>query len=216
MEQTLLTPAQKTLLSLVAGEPRLASFYLTGDIALTTYYLKHRISDDLDFFTFEEPDKTFLREFAGRIKEKLQAGDIRYERLYDRNLFFFNLNNEELKIEFSRYPFHRLDETKTEDGIAIDSLRDIAANKLMALTDRFDPKDFVDIYFIAQTTELKNIRTDVVKKFDITLDDMFLGGEFAKARRIEALPRMIKPLTIEQLKAFFEKEAKKLESSILE
>jgi predicted nucleotidyltransferase component of viral defense system len=34
--------------------------------------------------------------------------------------------------------------------VRVDSEYDIAANKLMALVDRFDPKDCVDLYFLLQ------------------------------------------------------------------
>ena len=36
---------------LLALKPLLSSFYLTGGIALGRFYLKHRFSEDLDFFT---------------------------------------------------------------------------------------------------------------------------------------------------------------------
>jgi predicted nucleotidyltransferase component of viral defense system len=36
---------------------------------------------------------------------------------------------------------------------------DILANKLMAMTDRLDPKDYVDVYFILQDNKC-NIRRD--------------------------------------------------------
>ena len=56
---------------------------------------------------------------------------------------------------------------------------------------------------------------DEAKKFGISVGDVFLGGELAKVRRIEALPKMIKPLTIEELKEFFEKQAKELKNKVL-
>ena len=51
MEQTILTDIQRQVLTEVANEPFLRDFYLSGGTALSAYYLLHRISDDLDFFT---------------------------------------------------------------------------------------------------------------------------------------------------------------------
>lgn len=215
MEQTILTPAQKAVIDLVAKEQHLTHFYLTGGTALAAYYLQHRISDDLDFFNLEKPDQLFLHTFAQKIQKTLGAQNVRYERLYDRNQFFFTFPNEELKIEFTQYPFPQLDRPTKKDGILVDSIRDIAANKLVTILDRFDPKDFVDLYFFLQTTGLRFIQKDAETKFDMKIGDVFLGGELAKVRRIETLPKMLKPLTVEELKAFFTEKVKELSPNVL-
>lgn len=215
MEQTLLTSNQRKVIELVASEKKLNDIYLTGGTALANYYLKHRISDDLDFFTSKEPDTIFLHKFASSLKDALEAQNLRFEKLHDRNQFFLEFEKEELKIEFTLYPFTQLEKPKVEDGIKIDSLRDIAANKMMTILDRFDPKDFVDLYFILQKTDLQKVRQDAEEKFGQKISGLFLGSELAKVQRIEALPKMIKPLTIETLKKFFTEEAKKLAPEIL-
>lgn len=68
MESDILTPPQKAILGLVAEEIALGSFYLSGGTALTAYHLRHRTSDDLDFFTHDAPDLVFLHAFSERIK----------------------------------------------------------------------------------------------------------------------------------------------------
>ncbi len=214
MEQTILKPWQEKVIALVAKEPRLANFYLTGGTALAAYYLYHRLSDDLDFFCFEEADNIFLHAFAERLKTDIGAESLRYERLYDRSQYFFLVDQAELKVEFSRYPFKQLEDVKLVGGARVDSFRDVAANKLMALIDRFDPKDFVDMFFILKKAKIANIRTDVELKFGMKIDNIFLGGELAKAKRIEALPQMIRPVTKEELKMFFGELAKKLSPDI--
>jgi len=199
----------------VAEEPKLADFYLTGGTALAAYYLHHRISDDLDFFSFNEPDTFFIHEFINKLRIELAAKTVRFEKLHDRNQFFFVLGENELKVEFTKYPFKQLESPKIMEQLKIDSLRDIGANKLMAALERFDPKDFVDLYYLLESTELENIRKDTEIKFGLKIGGIFLGGELAKVRRIEALPKMLKPLTIEELKEFFSQEIKKLSPEIL-
>lgn len=209
-------PWQKKVIASVVSEQKLASFYLSGGTALAAYYLSHRISEDLDFFIFEDPDILFLHQFAQRLKGELGAKEVRYEKLHDRSQFFFAMDPGEVKVEFSKYPFRQLEETSKRDGISIDSLRDIAANKLMAMLDRFDPKDFVDIFFILRQMKFNEVRADGEKKFGIKIGDVFLGGEIAKVRRIEALPKMVKPLPIKELKDFFANLAKDFESNIFQ
>lgn len=214
MEQTPLNETQRKVLNLVAGEPGLKKFYLTGGTALAGYYLFHRISDDLDFFTFAEPDTMFLHAFAKRLKTALKAKEMRFERLYDRNQFFFDLGGQELKIEFTKFPFKQMEKPRKADKVRIDGLRDIAANKLMAMLERFEPKDFVDLFFILQKLDLKKVRRDAETKFGAKIDHIFLGGELVKVRRIKALPKMLKPLTIEELKNFFAERARELSPKI--
>ena len=85
-----------------------------------------------------------------------------------------------------------------------------------ALLERFDPKDFVDLFYLLQSTNLENIRKDAETKFGVKIGGIFLGGELAKVGRIEALPKMLKPLTIAELKEFFSRQIKSLSSEILE
>ncbi|OGC03643.1 hypothetical protein A2276_07230 [candidate division WOR-1 bacterium RIFOXYA12_FULL_43_27] len=216
MEQAVLTETQKTAIKTVGSEPKLSGFYLSGGTALSGYYLQHRWSDDLDFFTDQKPDLVFLHSFIEKLKATIGANSVRYERLNDRNIFFLQTGREELKMEFSEYPFPQLEKSVVKDGIKIDSLRDIAANKLMAMLDRFDPKDFVDLFFLLKGFKLDTIRKDVEKKFGIKVDDVFLGGELAKVKRVEALPKMIKKITAQELKDFFSQKAKELESKVIE
>lgn len=215
MGQEIVTPEQKKIINIFTHKPEMDSFYLTGGTALAGYYLYHRISDDLDFFIFDEPDRMFLHEFANDLQKALKAKSVRYERLYGRSQFFFTLDNQELKVEFAKYHFQQLEKPNVVNGLRVDTLRDISANKMMAMLDRFDPKDFIDLYFILQQFSLENIRKDAEKKFEIKIGDLFLGGELVKVRRIQALPKMIKPLTMEELKIFFAAEAKKLAPEIL-
>jgi predicted nucleotidyltransferase component of viral defense system len=216
MEQAVLTPAQKIVVDGVVHEPKLGSFYLSGGTALAGYYLHHRESDDLDFFVQEQYDVVFMHAFVERLKGALHATEVRFEKLYDRNQFFFVMPEEELKVEFSLYPFKQLENPSVWGGLRVDSVRDITANKLMALVDRFDPKDFVDMFFLLQKFDVDAVRTDAEKKFGVTLSDMALGQEFAKVRRVEALPKMTKPLSVEELKSFFTKQAQKIRPSIIE
>ncbi len=48
---TLLTPFQGEFLKAFSRTDLNAAFYLTGGTALSAFYLQHRLSEDLDFFT---------------------------------------------------------------------------------------------------------------------------------------------------------------------
>ena len=52
--QNILYPLQDKVLSVIGTLP--VDFYLTGGTALSRAYLRHRYSDDLDFFVNNIPD----------------------------------------------------------------------------------------------------------------------------------------------------------------
>ncbi|PYS37916.1 MAG: hypothetical protein DMG14_19585 [Acidobacteria bacterium] len=52
---------QKTVIEFVFAQSGAAGFYLSGGTALSAYYLNHRDSDDLDFFS--EHDWVTIAEF---------------------------------------------------------------------------------------------------------------------------------------------------------
>lgn len=215
MGPPILTAEQHRVLDVVMADMRFGSYYLAGGTALAAFHLQHRVSDDLDFFTAEDQDAIVLHAFVDEVKAMLQAVEVQYVRLHDRHLFTFVTGTSALKVEFTRYPFPRLASVETHDGARVDDLRDIAANKLMALLDRFEPKDFVDLYFLLRRFSLIEVLRDAETKFGVRIDGVFLGGELAKVRRIAALPKMLEPLTIAELKAFFTDRARELGPSVL-
>lgn len=140
---TILSPGQKQLLAGFSRSPLAKSFYLTGGTALAAFHLGHRVSDDLDFFTDADVPVEAVLEFL----RGLGMGIPQYQHLFDRRVFLLPAAPQgPLKVEFTRYPFPRCESGSDAGGIAIDSLRDILANKLLALTERSEPKDFVDLY----------------------------------------------------------------------
>lgn len=216
MEQEILKSWQKKVINFLISYPGFEKFYLTGGTALAAFYLHHRFSDDLDFFSYEKIDPIFVHDLANKIKNLIGALEMRFSRLYDRYQFFYLIDkNEEIKIEFTKYPFLQVEPMKVFNGLYVDSERDIAINKLAAILDRFDPKDFVDLYFLLPKFPLGELRKGIEIKFGIKVEPIFLGSELSKVRRVEALPKMIKPLTIEELKEFFSSEIKKLSSEII-
>lgn len=210
MEQKILTVRQQKALHFFSESTLAQKFYFSGGTALAEYYLHHRLSDDLDFFTSTDVDLRSIRSFVTALSTELQAKSTEYTKTHDRYLFFLKFGKGDLKLEFTKYPFARLGRRVKHDEILVDSLRDLSANKLMALLDRFDPKDFVDMYFILKKRSFKAVRADAQEKFKMKLDPLFIAAEFAKVRRVVALPHMLAPLIIEQLKTFFEKQIKEL------
>lgn len=220
MGQTVLSKYQKKALTFLKEQPVVTQFfYLSGGTALAEYYLWHRYSEDFDFFTDKDdfPEQEVMI-CVQELKTYVAADEVILKRIHDRRIFFLKKGHEELKVEFTYYPFKRIGEFSHDEKLNIDSLEDIAANKIQALMNRLEPKDFVDIYYIAHegSISFSDMYALSHKKFGLSIDPVTLGSEYAKVRLLRDLPRMIKPLTLKELKDFFTAKAKELRPSIID
>jgi predicted nucleotidyltransferase component of viral defense system len=206
-EIPVLTRKQKIILAEVVKDKIFQKFYFTGGTALSAFHLQHRESEDLDFFSeskFElQPIFNFFQQLGKLHKFELTAEFL--EVVYILRLKY--KNNEVLKVDFGYYPYQRVEKGKVIDGLTIDSLIDIAINKLQTITQRTTVKDFVDLYYLLEKYTVWDLIDGVKVKFGQKLEPFILASDFLKVEEFDYLPKMIKPLTIEQLKDFFRKKA---------
>jgi predicted nucleotidyltransferase component of viral defense system len=207
----ILTKEQQVILDLVKNNEFFRSnFYFTGGTALSAFYLKHRYSDDLDFFSQERFDQqiilTLIQEWSQKYKFSIKSSRFA-EVVY---VFMLQFNNEILKVDFGYYPYKRVEKSLMLDGIKIDSLLDIAVNKLLTISQRYSVKDFVDLYFLLQKFSIWDLIEGVRIKFKVELEPLLLGADFLKIEEFDYLPRMTAPLTLIELKEFFRQQAKEI------
>ena len=126
------------------------NFYLTGGTALAEFYLHHRFSEDLDFFSENEVDPQTIFVFLKSVKEKTGFGKIDAQQSFNRNLFFLHFPNEVIKTEFTYFPFPRIEKGLSKGNLSIDSLLDIAVNKVFTIYQKPRARDYLDLYFIIQ------------------------------------------------------------------
>ncbi|MGB9749943.1 MAG: nucleotidyl transferase AbiEii/AbiGii toxin family protein [Caldisericia bacterium] len=135
------------------------NFYLAGGTAVY-YYLKHRKSEDLDFFTNSECDFTKKSNF---LKD--------YEiSLIKKDTLYLIINN--VKLLFFYYPYSLLCQKNKINNIYIANLIDILLMKILALIQRGSKKDFIDIYFIIKEERIKKeeLYPLFIKKFVNTIN----------------------------------------------
>jgi len=165
-----ITSLQKKVLDLFSKFPLKNKFYWTGGTLLSFFYLHHRQSKDLDFFSDKPFDYNQIIGFIRNLKKQLKLKEIEEKKIFDRWEFFLH-DKEELRMEFVFYDHPKIKSRKKWQGIFIDSLEDIAANKVIALFDRNDPKDLVDLYFllVKNKFKVKTLLRLVEKKFGVKL-----------------------------------------------
>lgn len=219
MKKEILTRDQIKILQAISSEVFLSkNFYLTGGTALAGFYLHHRLSEDLDFFSEQEFDVSAITVFFKENKTKLGIQKIDFQQSYNRNLFFLHLKNEVIKTEFTYFPFPRINKTFKKDSVAIDSPLDIAVNKLFTIYQQTRARDYIDLYCLIK--KYKWSIDELVKKakikFDWHIDYLQLGTQFIKSKDVSDFPRMIIKIPNKAWINFFNLEAKKLKSKIIE
>ncbi len=219
MGNTLLTPNQSHVLERVQKEPELTRrFYLTGGTALSAFYLHHRLSYDLDFFTEKaEVDQLAIEAFLKKISSELSIARIKRSQFL--GLFSYVLvftNQEELKIDFSYYPFPRIQKGTMYKNLEIDSIYDIAVNKLHTIFMKPRSRDYLDLYFIMKTYTypLDKLILDAKAKFDWDIDHITLASQFMKVKDFDESSLILVPFDKKEMEEFFLNLAKSLERDI--
>ncbi|GAB4202736.1 MAG: hypothetical protein Fur0023_08910 [Bacteroidia bacterium] len=169
-EKFKLNPLQANILNLFAQSPLKEQFYWTGGTALSFYYLQHRYSEDLDFFSDYAYSYYELVKFIKAIEQNINDISITEQKIFERNVFIIANKQHKVKLDFLHFDFMALDNRMTWNNILIDSIKDIAANKTFAMMERHDPKDVFDIYFLIKQRNftIEQLINLVKEKFSIS------------------------------------------------
>jgi len=216
--RTILSENQKLFLELFSKENSLVKkFYLTGGTALSEFYLRHRYSEDLDFFNENEFSILPIRAFIKKAEKKLNAKKVDYQTFLGLHTFFFIFpDNDKLKVDFNYYPFPRILKGLRFKNIIIDSDYDIAVNKVHTIVMNPRARDFIDVYFLIKEKryEFKDLSLKAKAKFDWHIDSFQLGSRLLEVLDTRDFPKMIKKIDHREWQDFFVNEAKRLGKEI--
>lgn len=218
MAKTILSGNQIKILKAISDSGAICrKFYLTGGTALAEYYLRHRLSEDLDFFSEEEFDPQAISVFFAKNKKLLKIKKIDFQQSFNRNLFFLRLKDGIIKMEFTYFPFPRIEKSAKKDNFFVDSLVDIAVNKLFSIYQKPRSRDFIDLYLIMKKTgwQAEELIKKAKIKFDWHIDHLQLGSQFTLAKTIRDYPRMLIKLENKAWQNFFVEQAKQFGKKII-
>ena len=120
------------------------TFYLTGGTCLNRFFFENRYSADLDLFSNEN---NLFREDVRILLDALAANGCIYEVLVDTRDFVRLMAESKLKVDLVNDRVYRFGKsTRTPEGIVLDNIENIAANKVCAVLGRDEPKDVFDLY----------------------------------------------------------------------
>ena len=126
--------------------------------------------------------------------------------------FVTSPDGERVEFDFAQDSPYRLEPTRLDPELDlwVDNPTDIACNKLSALFDRAEPKDFVDVFFAVQEVMPFDRLVALARRKHVGMDDYWLAMALVQVQQIAVLPRMIKPVSVNELTAFFLARAKEL------
>ena len=140
-------PATLELLKKLMCFDDFANMRLVGGTALALQ-IGHRKSIDLDLFGDIDFDNVntakVFADFNNTITLKRS-----------KNINIFSI--DDIKVDFVNYSYPWLQHQLLLDGIRLAGIEDIAAMKLAAITGRGSRKDFIDLYFLLQKYNLKEM-----------------------------------------------------------
>lgn len=211
----LLEPLQKEFLALFASLPDQEQFYLTGGTALAEYYLGHRLSYDLDFFTGQAGlvvpmsfqieqrcaglglDVTVIRRFATYVDYSIARDAAR------------------VKVDLALdSPFRFEAPLLSEHGVLVNDFLDARVDKVLAYYGRAEPRDAVDLYWIMQQEPIHPLLDRAAQKdpgFDLYWMAIALNRAASFPDELERWPViMLQPFEPLRLKQTFQQLAQEI------
>ena len=121
-----------------------------------------------------------------------------------------------LKVDFNYYPFPRIEKGTRFKNLEVDSVYDIAANKLHTIFMQPRSRDYLDLYLIMRkySYSLDKLIMVAKLKFDWHIDRVTLASQFIKATDFDESSMMIVPFNKKDMDEFFLSLAKSLEKEI--
>lgn len=210
MYLSVLNRKQKGLLEKL-GFLKKYGFYLAGGTALALQ-IGHRTSLDFDFYTKKKFDSQKLREEFDKRFKTVQEIYIAEDTL--------GLSVEDTGVSFFRYSYPLIKPCREIEKVLLASVEDIAAMKILAISQRGKKRDFIDIYFLIKEFSLRQIMEFIKEKYPMFNIYTGLQGltyfkdadEDPEKRRVKLLERV----RWNEIKKFIIKEVNKFKALDLE
>lgn len=214
---------QRGILDIFGEIPDSEHFYLTGGTALAYFYLKHRKSNDLDFFTSSEE---LILPFSHHLEETLKGKGMDIQRQRGMHSFVELLVKKAAEITIihlaqdASFRFEPTMEFPEYPGVKIDNIIDIATNKLLALFGRATLRDFIDVFCLVKKEKFSvEDLMDKAKIKDPGFDFYWLGVAMERistfTKDSSEMLLLVEPIDFEEMLDFFNKWRDKITEKLL-
>jgi len=165
----ILSPEQRLILTAVFDVgPGRDRFALVGGTALAEYYLGHRLSRDLDLFAEDPADVAPLASALPGLIESAADGT-RVDEL-QRGAGFRRFEavlpgSEPVQVDIGAVDPPLLGPVARSGGVNVLSLQDLAVGKVLALHDRAEIRDAIDLWALERAgVDLEQVRRQALAK----------------------------------------------------
>jgi hypothetical protein len=201
-ESKALTALKKDFLK--AFFDRSQAFFLTGGSALGIFYLQHRLSYDLDFFTTDAHIEWHLLD--NEIRSISAAIGTQCETVTAAPTFRryqLNRGTEREIVDFVVEMVPQLDPEKNKFGkLRVDTLREITVNKICTLIGRCEVKDLVDLFFLSKRGFTVRDHFAEAHQKEGGLDPAMISFILARTTIEKTPDYVLEPLDLNELRAF--------------
>jgi len=169
------------------------------------FYLEHRLSNDLDFFTTQRniewvPIEKLIQFVGHTIKAEIRSIQLTpYFRRYE-----LTRGHEREIVDLVVEETPQIDQEKNQFGpVVVDTLREIGVNKICTLLGRFEVKDLIDLYFLEKGGFDILTNLSLAEKKEGGLDPAVLSHLLSQYSSLEIpLYLQLKPLAPQDLSHF--------------
>lgn len=209
MFSAILSKNAQAALALLGKSGLVADAYLAGGSALSLRF-GHRYSIDFDFFSSKNFDPKKL------IVSLKNIGEFTVDFAKGQSLIGeFN----HVKFSYFLYDYPLIANAAKFLGVNLAHPHDIAAMKLVAISDRGAKKDYVDIFeLIHQGINLEKMFKIYDRKYRLLSSNLFTlikaVGYFDEAESTK-MPKMVHPISWQQVKIFLSQESLRLAKKYL-
>lgn len=178
-------------------------FFLTGGSALSIFYLDHRFSYDLDFFTRKDIDWNYLERLfiAVVIEINAEYSSITKAPFFHRYEIKRNHYREIIDFVIEKVP--QIDEEKNKFGIiTVDTQLEIGINKICTLLSRTELKDLIDLYFLTKKGFKIKENIERARQKDSGVEPAIISWLISQFKISKLPDYMIKKLSRKELEEF--------------
>lgn len=153
----MLTPLQERIAEIVGGLPEARGFALNGAGGLLVRGLIDRQTRDLDYFTVPGEEE-MLSALRDALERALDRAPLDHSRQRDLSTFVrIEVSDGDDRCEIDPAIDYRALPAEPSDYGPTLAVRELAANKVLALFDRAEARDFLDLVELTRHFELQGL-----------------------------------------------------------
>ena len=196
-------------------------------LRLSEFHFQHRLSEDIDLHTHARDDvHADLHGDAQRLIATLEQNHLSVQIVKEARTFIrFQVTDskgEQTLVDLAVDLSPGLDSPVPVDGLPVESIRDMAAKKLVAFFERGQdyPKDAVDLYFLMKVGKFPlELLVELAAQKSSDFDDedalLYLGALLLKCRKPAYLNhmrmlRLLGDLKVEEVGEYLAREGQRL------